>query len=164
MIKKILIVIINVFFLMGCKKEDNIELKQNKRTYENKLSSKVDFPSTVYTHKKYKGKITFYNSMLDTIAEPRRDTTNFRFIIYKPFTPYIASEKFMPIYKDSVLLNNNTVDIEFTFDKPGIYNIGGFVRDAIRMNYYSNGIRDSARFIEDELILLYKVVVKDSIF
>lgn len=161
--KIICFVSMTIFFFLGCKKENNILSDQIEKNNENGLSTVVDFPSMVYTHKKYKGKITFYNSMFDTIAEPRRDTTNFRFIIYKPFKPCLASEEFKTVYKDSILLENNTVDIEYTFDKPGVYNIGGFVRDAIRMNYYSNGVRDSARFIENELTVLYKIVVKDSI-
>lgn len=150
-----------LIFLTACKNDISIDTEIAKK---NTLRYDVDFPTTIYTHKKYKGKITFNNSMFDTIAEPRRDTTNFRFIIYKPFKPYKASDEFNPVYQDSVLLENKTIDIEFEFDKPGIYNIGGFARDGIRINYYTNGVRDSARFIEHEIILFHKLVVKDSIW
>lgn len=153
-------VIFFIVIITGCKKDN---YSNNHTIDKNTLTYNIDFPSTVYTHKKYKGKIQFYNIALDTIAEPRRDTTNFRFLIYKPFKPYIDNGKSTPIYKDSVLLENRTIDIELKFDKPGVYNIGGFARDAMRMNYYSNGIRDSAEFIEYEIIFMEKVIVKDSI-
>ncbi len=160
MIKKKLSVIVIFLFLISCNRTNLVE---NAKQLDNPFTCEFDFPSTVYTHKKYKGKIRFHNKMLDTIASPRRDTTNFRFIIYKPFTPYIESDKFNPTYRDSILLDNNSIDIEFEFDKPGVYNIGGFARDAMRMNYFSNGVRDSARFIEHEITIFHKVIVKDSI-
>jgi len=155
-----LIIVLMVIF--SCNKDKDLDFK-NSNDKANTLRYEIDFPSIVFTNKKYKGKITFYNSMLDTIAIPRRDTTNFRFIIYKPFKAYLDKDVFYPIYKDSILLDKNTVEIEFTFNKKGVYKIGGLARDAIRMNYYSNGIRDSARFVEHEIILFHKVIVKDSI-
>ena len=160
MIRKLTLCLI-IPFVLSCNKESKLKKLPSER--KSSLHFDIDFPSTVYTHKKYKGKITFYNAMLDTIAEPRRDTTNFRFIIYKPFKPYMYGENTSPIYKDSVLLDKNTIDIEFTFDKSGIYNIGGFARDAIMIGYYTNGVRDSVRIIEHETILFYKVIAKDSI-
>jgi len=146
--------------LVSCKNDISIN---NEIVKKNTLRYDIDFPTKIYTHKKYKGKITFNNSMFDTIAEPRRDTTNIRFIIYKPFKPYISSDEFNPVYQDSVLLDNKTIEIEFEFDKPGTYNIGGFARDGIMMGYYSEGIRDSVRIIEHEIILFQKVIVRDSI-
>ena len=85
--KKNIIYLVIMTFVMtiSCKNEQNNERKQTVK--ENTLDYTFDFPNTVYTHKKYKGRIDFYNKMLDSIAEPRRDTTNFRFIIYKPFKP-----------------------------------------------------------------------------
>ena len=157
-------VILVIAIIIGCKNENSTNNSISGKEYsKNTLNYELDFPETVYTHKKYKGTIRFYNTMLDTIARPRRDTTNFRFLIYKPFKPYKDGDKFAPVYKDSVLLDENIVDIELEFDEAGIYNIGGFARDAIRMNYYSNGLRDSARFIEHEIILFQKVIVRDSI-
>ena len=147
-----------ILTIMGCQNE----LKEGSQG-KNTLNYDIDFPSNIYTHRKYKGKITFYNAMLDTIAKPRRDTTNFRFITYKPFQPYIEGDQKGPIFKDSVILDNNTVNIEFEFDKPGIYNIGGYARDGIMMGYYTNGIRDSVRIIKHDIILSHKIVVKDSI-
>lgn len=149
-------------FLIGCNDKKDKEFEHNVKK-ENSLSFEIDFPSTVYTNKKYKGRITFHNSMFDTIAEPRRDTINFRAIIYKPFKPYLEGDDFLPIYKDSILLDKNTVDVEYEFDKPGVYNIGGFTRDGMMIGYYTKGIRDSVRIIEHEIILKYKVIVKDSI-
>ncbi len=154
-------IFITILCIIGCKKENNVNIEQSESI--NTMDFEINFPTTVFTHKKYKGRITFYNSMLDTIAIPRRDTSNFRFIIYKPFEPYLYNKDFYPIYKDSILLDKNTVDIEYEFDKPGIYNIGGFARDAIRINYHSYGRRDSARFIEHKIVLFHKVVVRDSI-
>ena len=143
------------------KKDINNELLTENT---NTLRYEIDFPSTVYTNKMYKGKITFHNKFMDSIAVPRQDTANFRFIIYKPYEPYFAKNTFNPIYGDSILLNNNIIDIELEFDTPGIYNVGGLARDAMRINYYDNfGGRDSARFIEHEIIILKKVVVKDSL-
>ncbi len=161
MIKKVYYLIIVIAILVGCKNENS----SNKNILDDKtntLTCEIDFPTNVYTNRKYKGKITFYNKMLDTIAAPRRDTTNFRFIIYKPFKPYIDGDNFEPVYKDSILLESNTVDIELEFDKPGVYNIGGFARDGIMMGYYTKGIRDSVRIIEHEITLFQKVIVKDS--
>jgi|SRR5690606_6872236 len=144
---------------IGCKNDNS----SNRNVNENTLTYDIDFPSTVYVNKKYKGKISFYNAMFDTIVEPRSDTTNFRAIIYKPFKPHLIKDQLNIVYKDSILLEKNTIDIEFTFDKPGVYNIGGLARDGMMIGYYTEGKRDSVRIIEDELILFHKVVVKDSI-
>lgn len=153
--------ILIVVFFLGCKNDtkSNSDIKKKGNT----LSSEIDFPLTVYTHKKYKGKIKFYNAMFDTIVVPRSDTTNFRFITYRPFKPYKNDDDLMLVYQDSVLLDNNTFDIELEFDEPGIYTIGGLAKDGLMMGYYTNGIRDSVRIIEHELVLFQKVIVKDSI-
>lgn len=145
--------------IVACKKEIRTDVIEK----ENTLFYTFDFPETVYTNKTYLGKISFTNTILDEIAEPRVDTTNFRFLIFKPFEPYKYGTEFKPIYQDSILLEDKEVNFELKFDKPGTYSIGGLARDAMRINYYTDGIRDSARFIEHEVIMFKKVVVRDSI-
>lgn len=161
MLGKKAVYIASVIILFSCgKKEVNTnEIQTEKST----LTSIFDFPSEVYTKKIYKGKITFYNPTFDSIVEPRRDTVKFRYIIYKPFETAKRDEYFIPIFKDSVLLESNVIDIELKFDKPGIYNIGGIARDELMIGYYSGNHRDSVRFIEHELLMIKKIIVKDSI-
>lgn len=160
--KNFFYVISIITILHGCRKTDMLD---NSAPIENQntLTYEIDFPSYVYTHKKYKGEIRFYNKMFDTIAEPRRDTANFRFIIYKPFEPYKSESDSGPVFKDSILLEKNTIGIEYQFESPGTYTIGGFARDGIRIKHYTNGINDSVRFIEAEILFFKKIVVRDSI-
>lgn len=145
--------------IVGCKKKVENDIIEK----ENTLFYTFDFPEIVYTNKTYLGKISFTNTIWDEIAEPRVDTANFRFLIFKPFEPFTYGEEFEPIYKDSILLEGKEIDFELKFDKPGTYSVGGLARDAMRINYYTDGIRDSARFIEHEVIMFKKVVVRDSI-
>ena len=153
------VVVILSSAVIGCKKE----VKNDVVEKENTLFYTFNFPETVYTNKTYLGKISFTNIILDEIAEPRVDTANFRFLIYKPFEPVTYGTEFEPVYKDSVLLEDKEIDFELKFDKPGIYSIGGLARDGIMIGYYNNGIRDSVRIIEHEVIMFKKVVVRDSI-
>lgn len=153
------VVVILSSVVIGCKKE----VKNDVVEKENTLFYTFNFPETVYTNKTYLGEISFTNTILDEIAELRVDTANFRFLIYKPFEPFTYGAEFKPIYKDSILLEDKEIDFELKFAKPGIYSIGGLARDAMRINYYTDGIRDSARFIEHEVIMFKKVVVRDSI-
>ena len=148
------------FIAFSCAKN---EVTRKDENLMSSLTADFKFPKNIYTHKKYKGRITFYNSAFDTVVLPRIDTTKFRFIIYKPFEPQINKEGFVPVFKDSILLENNYIDIEFEFDKPGIYNIGGFARDAMMIGYYSLNRRDSVRIIEHELLMIKRIYVTDSI-
>lgn len=145
--------------VIGCKKE----VKNDVVEKENTLFYTFKFPETVYTNKTYLGEISFTNTILDEIAEPRVDTANFRFLIFKPFEPYKYGTEFKPIYKDLVLLEDKEINFELKFDKPGEYHIGGLARDGMMIGYYSKGIRDSVRIIEHEVIMFKKVVVRDSI-
>lgn len=158
---KYIVIVFTILFSIttGCKKEIRADVVEK----ENTLFYTFNFPETVYTNKTYLGKISFTNTILDEIAEPRVDTTNFRFLIFKPFEPFRYGTEFEPIYKDSILLEGKEIGFELKFDKPGTYSIGGLARDAMRINYYTDGIRDSARFIEHEVIMFKKVVVRDSI-
>ena len=158
---KIVYLIIILFIILGCSNDKKKESgdKQELST----LTAQFDFPTEIYTNRKYKGKITFFNTTFDTIVEPRIDTIKFRYIIYKPFQISKSNEKFTPIFKDSVLLDNNTVDIELEFDKPGIYNIGGLARDVLMIGFYTGKVRDSVRLRENTVTLIKKIYVKDSI-
>lgn len=153
-------VFIILFIALSCAKK---EVPGKDEKVKSSLTADFMFPDNIYTHKKYRGRITFYNSAFDTIVRPRIDTANFRFIIYKPFESQISKEDFVPIFKDSILLEDNSIDIEFEFDKPGIYNVGGFARDALMVGYYSSNRRDSVRIIEHELLMIKRVHVRDSI-
>lgn len=157
--KVVYITCVSIIFSCSKKEANANETIKEKST----LTSFFDFPNEVYTQKIYKGKITFYNSTFDSIVEPRKDTVKFRYIIYKPFETAKRDEYFAPIFKDSVLLENNVIDIELKFDKPGVYNIGGIARDELMIGYYSGNHRDSVRFIEHELLMIKKIIVKDSI-
>ena len=145
--------------IVACKKEVRNDVVEK----ENTLFYTFKFPETVYTNKTYLGEISFTNTILDEIAEPRVDTANFRFLIFKPFEPFTHGTEFKPIYKDSILLEGKEIDFELKFDKPGEYHIGGLARDGMMIGYYSKGIRDSVRIIEHEVIMFKKVVVRDSI-
>lgn len=157
-----LIYLLLLMIMIGCNsKEERID--SNDEQISNTLTSKFDFPNEVYTNRKYKGRVTFYNPTFDTIVEPRIDTVKFRYIIYKPFETVESDEFFLPVFKDSVLLENNTIDIELEFNKPGVYNIGGAARDVLMIGYYSGNIRDSVRLRENTVLMIKKVIVKDSI-
>jgi len=158
---KIVYLIIILFIILGCSNEKKTESRDKHEL--STLTAHFDFPREVYTNRKYKGKITFSNTTFDTIVEPRIDTIKFRYIIYKPFQIAKSDEKFTPIFKDSVLLDNNTVDIELEFDEPGVYNIGGFARDVLMIGYYTGNVRDSVRLRENTVTMIKKIIVKDSI-
>lgn len=148
--KKILFLMICIA-LLNCNNK-NTSINKNEYKSNSKIESVFSFPDTVKVGEMNLAILTFYNPTFDTIVLPTNDDKKkFRYLLFSEFESInFFDEKFYSnnkVFKDSVLLYDREIYIGYEFDKIGIYEIGGLVKDHLIYDY---------SYIKSDSMQLYK--------
>lgn len=164
-----IIIILCSFFFIQCKEKLTKSEEFVNVVFKGKgVEYRIEFPDTIFKGKKYKGKISYTNS-LDTIAESMiNDSTSKRnrYIIFSmTLTDNIdyAEKDLWKIAKDTFgALDNHTIPFyDIKFDKTGIFFIDGVIND---QGYITSDTKNKegsydTRIITNEFRATKKVVV-----
>jgi hypothetical protein len=150
-VKKLLL-LIGIFFLFSCKKEDNdvvkiIPIKKSfSKTYFN-------FPDTVFKNKIYNGKI-YYSSLFDTLGL-KMDKDRFVSFYVNSDNKKLTLKQLFKEEHDTFYIKKDTIYFDISFKKKGNNFINGFISDDVYIEK-----KDSIRNIEKIIDFIIPVYVK----
>lgn len=126
--------------LLSCNPERSNNSSKIDYQENNIIKANFNFPDTVKLGEKNLAIITFSNPTFDTIVLPtKEDTKKFRYLLFSEFekvnvfdNEYNTKNR---VFKDSILLYDREIYIGYEFDKIGVYEIGGLVKDYLIYDY-----------------------------